>query len=259
VHIAVDRSTRRVVLSTAGEALLPEAKAALEAIERAKSVVRVAGGGLRGSIRIGVMTSMNVLDIPGLLGALHRQHPLVDIYVSVSVPGSTALADEVRHGRLDVAILGLPNAELAGLRTTVLQTRPFVAVLPAEHRLAGQERVGLTDLIGEPFVDTVRGFGSRVVVDREFDAIGVPRRIVTELSDLTAVPDYVRAELGVAIVPDLDLMARPGLVILPLVGEPLRWQSSIATIAGKQPTRVVQTFLDLIGEWSYPQGEPNER
>jgi DNA-binding transcriptional LysR family regulator len=244
-----DRSTRRVVLSAAGEALLPEAKAALEAIERAKSVVQVAGEGLRGSITIGILTTMTVLDMPGLLGALHRQHPLVDIHVRVSGPGSTRLTDDVRHGRLDVAMLGPPEPDLAGLRTTVLETRPFVVLLPTEHRLAELDRVELTDLVGDPFVDTARGFGNRMMVDRAFDAIGTPRRVVIEVPDLTTVPDYVRAELGVAVVPDVDLAPCPGLVILPLAGKPLRWQSSMATIADKQPTRVVQTFLDLIDEY----------
>ena len=48
-----DRSTRRVTLSTAGAALLPEAKAALEALDRARSVVEEASTGLRGNLRIG--------------------------------------------------------------------------------------------------------------------------------------------------------------------------------------------------------------
>ena len=77
-----DRSTRRVALSRAGAAFLPEAKAALEALERAKSVVQETTDGLRGSIRIGVLTSVDLLDLPGLLGAFRRRHPMVDIRVT---------------------------------------------------------------------------------------------------------------------------------------------------------------------------------
>ncbi|HEX3784871.1 MAG TPA: LysR family transcriptional regulator [Pseudonocardiaceae bacterium] len=243
-----DRSTRRVALSQAGQAFLPEAKAALEAVERAKAVLQEATEGLRGSIRIGILTSITVLDLPALLGAFHRRYPLVDIHVSVSVTGSSGLAEDVRHGRLDMALLGLPGTDLAGLRTTVLAVRPFVALLPAGHRLAGRTEIALRDLAGEPFVDTSWGFGNRIVVDRAFDAISAPRRIVIEVSDLTTVPSYVRAGLGVAVVPDLDLEPAPEMVIVPLAGKAPRWEYSLATIAGKQPSRAMQTLLCLIDD-----------
>ena len=244
-----DRSTRRVALSSAGAAFLPEAKAALEALQRARSVVQEATDGLRGSIRIGILTSIDVLDLPGLLGAFHRRYPLVDIRVSMSVSGSTGHADDVRHGRLDVALLGLPPADLVGLRTMVLATRPFVALLPAGHRLVGQDELTLEDLAGEQFVDTLRGFGNRVMADRAFEAIGAPRRIVVEVADMTTVPDYVQAGLGVAVVPALYLTADPAVVIRPLTGTPLQWQFSIATLADREPNRVVRTLLGLIEEY----------
>ncbi|HEV3355613.1 MAG TPA: LysR family transcriptional regulator [Pseudonocardiaceae bacterium] len=244
-----DRSTRRVALSPAGAAFLPEAKAALEAVERAKAVVQEATDGLRGSIRIGILASIDVLDLPGLLGAFHRRYPHVDIRVAVSMTGSTGHADDVRHGRLDVALLGLPPADLAGLRTIVLATRPFVALLPAGHPLAGRAELSLADLAEERFVDTLRGFGNRVVVDRAFDAIGVPRRIAVEVSDMTTVPEYVQAGLGVAVVPELGLTAAPAMVIRPLTDMPSQWQLSIVTLADREPSRAVRTLLDLIEEY----------
>ena len=48
-----DRSTRQVSLSAAGRAFLPEARAALAALERARESVQEVSGGLRGSVRIG--------------------------------------------------------------------------------------------------------------------------------------------------------------------------------------------------------------
>ena len=241
-----DRSTRRVALSAAGAAFLPEAKATLEALERAKSVVEEAGDGLRGSIRFGILTSVDVLDLPELLGAFHRKYPLVDIRVTVSTTGTTGHADDLRHGRLDLALLGLPPADLVGLRTTVLASRPFVVLLPAGHRLADRAELVLEDLANEQFVDTLRGFGNRVMVDRAFARIGPPRRILVEVSDMTTVPAYVKAGLGVAILPDLGLTADPGMVIRPLAGAPLQWQFSIATLGDREPSRAVRTLLCLI-------------
>ena len=73
---------------------------------------------------------------------------------------------------------------------------------------------------------------------------------------MTTVPDYVRAELGIAVVPQLDLQPHPDMVIVALAGQSPRWQFSIATLADKQPSRAVQTLLDLIAE--HRSGQPGQ-
>ncbi|GAA0960658.1 LysR family transcriptional regulator [Kribbella koreensis] len=241
-----DRSTRRVTLSDTGEALLPEAKAALEALDRARAVVEEASTGLRGSVRIGTMTRLGLVDLASLLGAFYQRYPLVDVQVTTSPTGSSGLADDVRHGRLDVALVGLSAAELTGLEPRELATVRFVVLVPASHRLAGADAVRLEELAGERFVDMLRGFGNRTAVDRAFDQAGIPRRVQVEVPDLTTVPDYVRAGLGVAVVPEIDLEDVPGVVRLRLAGTELAWTLSAITLSGKRPSRAVTALLDLM-------------
>ncbi|WP_033289573.1 LysR family transcriptional regulator [Amycolatopsis jejuensis] len=240
-----DRSTRRVALSPAGAEFLPEAKAALEAVERARAVVQEASAGLRGSLRIGTLTSIEAFDIPQLLGAFHQRHPLVDLHLTVSLTGSTGLADDVRQGRLDVALLGLPPSELAGLEATPLASAPYYAVLPSAHPLAGRASIRLPDLDGERFVDCPRGFGNRLAVDRAFAELGISRRVTIELADVRTIPDYVAAGLGVAIAPGTVPLAIPGTVALPLAKTTLTWPFSVVVSAGRPPSRALRTLLDL--------------
>jgi DNA-binding transcriptional LysR family regulator len=54
-------------------------------------------------------------------------------------------------GRIDVGYVRLPIDE-AGLRVVPLYAEPRVAVLPANHRLAGREQITEADLAGEPLV-----------------------------------------------------------------------------------------------------------
>ncbi|MBB5850683.1 LysR family transcriptional regulator [Amycolatopsis umgeniensis] len=245
-----DRSTRRVALSAAGKVFLPEAKAALEAVDRAREVVADASAGLRGSLRIGTLTSVGGLDLPDLLGAFHRRYPLVDLHVTVSITGSTGLAEDLRQGRLDVALLGLPESDLAGFRTKPLGSVPFVAVLPDGHRLGGRRSLTLADVAGESFVDNPRGFGNRVALDRAFEAIGAPRRVIVEVADLRVVPAYVAAGLGIAVVPDLRLLT--GVRTIPLDAPGLVWPLTIATRGERSPGPAARLLLDLIdgGEYS---------
>ncbi len=249
-----DRSTRRVELSPAGKVFLPEAKAALEAVDRAREVVADASAGLRGSLRIGTLTSVGGLDLPDLLGAFHRRYPLVDLHVTVSITGSTGLAEDLRQGRLDVALLGLPESDLAGLRTKPLGSAPFVVVLPDGHRLGDRRSLTLTDLTGESFVDNPRGFGNRVALDRAFEAIGAPRRVIVEVADLRLVPAYVAAGLGIAVVPDLQLLT--GVRTIPLDAPGLFWPLTIATRGARSPGPAARLLLDLIDGGGYSIAVP---
>ncbi|HET6743869.1 MAG TPA: LysR family transcriptional regulator [Kribbella sp.] len=249
-----DRSTRRVVLSAAGQALLPEAKAALEALDRARAVVEEASSGLRGNVRIGTLARLTLVNLADLLGTFHHKYPLVEVHVATSPTGSTGLADDVRHGRLDLALLGLPRSELPGLDVHDLATMPFVALVPSTHRLAGRDAVRLDDLVDERFIDMPPGFGNRRQIDRAFDALGRPRRIQVEVPELTAIPDYVGAGLGVAVVPDVQLAAEPGVVKLALTGSDLTWTLSVVIAGGRRSSRATTALLDLITDSAGPDG-----
>jgi DNA-binding transcriptional LysR family regulator len=249
-----DRSTRRVTLSTAGLALLPEAKAALEALDRARAAVEEASTGLRGSVRIGTLARLSLVNLAELLGAFHRKYPLVEVQVATSPTGSSGLADDVRHGRLDVALVGLARSELYGLESRDIATVPFVALLPSSHPLADRPAVRLEQLAEERFVDMPRGFGNRSMVDRAFDNAGLPRRIQVEVPELTTIPDYVRVGLGIAVVPELEPGKEPGVTQLPIAGADLTWTLSVVTPSGRQPSRAVTALLDLMADSVRPDG-----
>jgi DNA-binding transcriptional LysR family regulator len=249
-----DRSTRRVELSAAGQALLPEAKAALEALDRARAAVEEASAGLRGNIRIGTLARLNLVNLAELLGAFHRTYPLVDVQVATSPTGSSGLSDDVRHGRLDVAFVGLARSELPGLEVREVATVPFVVLLPSSHPLAGEPAVRLEELTGERFVDMPRGFGNRSTVDRAFETARVPRRVQVEVPELTTIPDYVRVGLGVAVVPELEPANAPGVVEKPIAGADLKWTLSVVTTSGRRPSRAVTALLDLLTGSIRPDG-----
>jgi len=249
-----DRSTRRVTLSAAGEALLPEAKAALEALDRAQAVVEEASTGLRGNIRIGTLARLNLVNLAELLGAFHQKYPLVNVQVATSPTGSSGLADDVRHGRLDVALVGLAKPELYGLEIRDVATVPFVVLLPSSHPLAKEPDVRLEELAGERFVDMPLGFGNRSMVDRTFENAGIPRRVQVEVPELTTIPDYVRVGLGVAVVPELEPATAPGVTQLPIAGTDLTWTLSVVTASGRRSSRAVTALLDLLTDSIRPGG-----
>ncbi|HET9634080.1 MAG TPA: LysR family transcriptional regulator [Terrabacter sp.] len=205
------RSTRHVALTRAGTELLPQARAALEAVDRMRSAGARATGRVTGSLRVGMLTNLESLGLPAIFGAFHRAHPAVELSMRTSPRGSTGLVDDVRRSRVDVAFCGLASDELSGLHAQVLRRQPFVALLPAGHRLAGEESLALADLLGEDFVDMPVGFGNRKILDDWLRAASLRRRVTLEVPDLSTVPAYVAAGLGIAVVPEQTAAGTAGV------------------------------------------------
>src|ERR1700741_4560857 len=74
-----ERTTRRVQLTSAGEALLPEARRALAAARSGVDAVRAVRGLQRGTIWLGVMQQMTVIDLPRTLARFSRRYPGVEL------------------------------------------------------------------------------------------------------------------------------------------------------------------------------------
>src|SRR3954470_7645316 len=191
------RTTHHVTLTDAGRALVAEARAALVAAAAVEHAVDEGRGGLRGTVRVGVMQSTG-LSVAGTIAAFRAAHPVVE--VEGRQGPSEQQAEAVRTGELDLAFVGLPDQRLPGLTVTTLAELEMRLLCPAGHRLAGRAAVELADLAAEPFAELPPGWGVRVATDRAFAAAGVGRRIAYEINDVGTVVDFVRHGLAVAIL-----------------------------------------------------------
>ncbi|ETK37475.1 LysR family transcriptional regulator [Microbispora sp. ATCC PTA-5024] len=240
-----DRTSQRVSLSDAGCVLLPEARAVLDAVRSAREAVQAAEGGLRGTIDIGTLTSVPLVDLPALLGRFHAEHPGVTMRLRIAPTGSAGLAQALVAGELDAAFVSLPGP-LPGLAMRELAAVPLVLVVPADHPLAGEEAVPLARLSEEEFIDFPPGYGNRTVVDRAFAAAGVERRVRLEVADIGTGSAYVRHGLGVAFLPEFVAPHDPDLRVLRTAGVTLTWSLSVATSATRRPSAAVRALLDLV-------------
>jgi DNA-binding transcriptional LysR family regulator len=241
-----ERSSKRIALTPAGIALLPEAHAAIEAIDRVRSSVALTEGGIRGRLRVGIFTNLDFVDLPAVFGVFHERYPLVDLQLVASASGSTGLADDVRRGRVDVAFMGLPPPDLVGFHVLALARSAFVAVLPLTHPLATRRSVSLAELASERWVDSPHGFGNRIAVDRAIASAGLSRLVTAEVADLGDVPRFVAAGLGVAVLPEITYRATPDVTVLPLTDHGVDWIFS--AISRPAPSLAAAALLELFQE-----------
>ncbi len=150
-----ERLPRQVRITPAGEALLVHARQALAAVERLQQDVAAAVGAIRGTLTLGLISSVPRLDIVDLLATFHARHPQVDIRLRQDKSGTLLAA--VRERQLDFALIGLSRqVALEAVDSRLLLSEELVAVLPAAHGLAGRERLSLHELVDLPLVDLPR-------------------------------------------------------------------------------------------------------
>lgn len=244
------RGPAGVALSPAGEALRPHARATLDAARAAKDAVSAARGTVRGTVTVGTLTSVSVIDVPTVLAELHARHPDVVVHLRAASAGSAGLAAQLRDGDLDVAFLVFTGPPPADLRTRLVASVPLLLVVPDDHPLARRKAVSLAELAGMSFVDGPPGYGNRTVVDTAFAAAGVERTVAVEVADIGTAAVCIRKGLGIGFLSwsILEGIDSSGLVSVRITGHDLQWRLYVATSANRQASAATRALLALIEE-----------
>jgi DNA-binding transcriptional LysR family regulator len=249
LHIALlQRTSRRVDLTDAGRALLPKARATLDAARDALDTVDAVKGGLRGTLRLGTMSWLGGIDLAGLLGRFHVHYPEVAIRLATAASGdgSVGLIEALTDGRLDAAFVSLPGPAPAGTRLTDLISVPLDLVVPDGHPLSGRGEVPITELGNEAFIDFPAGYGNRTVADLAFRAAGISRDVSIEITAVPAGADYVRHGLGVALLPRGTADTYDDLRALRVTGADLTWPVRLASPASRTASAATRAFQNLL-------------
>src|SRR3984957_7181571 len=241
-----ERTTRRVALTDAGRALLPEARAILEGSRLAVDAVDQVKGGVRGTVSLGIMqaTASDAVSVPRLIAGFQAEHPLVTVTVR-HVGGSESIATHIREGSLDLGILSLPR-EASGLELTELGREPMLLACPPGHRLAQRASVSLTELADEPFVDGPPGWGIRTVTDEAFAAAGVSRTLRFEINDSLSIVQFVAEGLAIALLPPSIAASAPSVRLIPLKGVAPVFPTLLGVPTGRRLRAAVRAFSEFV-------------
>jgi DNA-binding transcriptional LysR family regulator len=197
----VERTNRRVRLTSAGEVFLARAVRILEQIDQAaRAAVRV-GQGEAGSLVIGVVSTAVCSLLPELLRSFRRESPHITIDIREMEPGEQVEA--LRREAIDLGLLFLSIQDPA-LDSVLVSRERLIVALPTGHRAAAREKVHLRDLEDEAFLiprrQSVPGFHELVLDALRAGGVSAPRLQPTRL--LQTAVFLVSGQLGVALVPE---------------------------------------------------------
>ncbi|MFC8712164.1 LysR substrate-binding domain-containing protein [Streptomyces sp. NPDC057197] len=134
----VERTTRKVLLSPAGERLAVRAKAVLDEVGALIEDAEAVRAPFTGVLRLGVIPTVAPYLLPTVLRLVHDRYPDLDLQVHEEQTAS--LLDGLSGGRLDLLLLAVPLG-VPGVTELPLFDEDFVLVTPLDHRLGGREGI----------------------------------------------------------------------------------------------------------------------
>ncbi|WP_189326137.1 LysR family transcriptional regulator [Streptomyces flaveus] len=243
------RARGNITLTDAGEALLPLARRILADAETARHEVGELVQLRSGRVRLGATPSVCTGLLPDVLRAFHDRYPGIRLLIEEG--GSHDLVRELARGALDLALVVLPLPSPSPALTTVEVLREdLVVVSSPDAPTPGRGRtVRIPDLEGERLVMFRHGYDLRELTVAACRSAGFEPDFAVEGGEMDAVLGFVRAGLGVAVVPRMvATRAGRGLRVTPLARPGLHRTIALAHRSDVAPPRAARELQRMLLE-----------
>jgi DNA-binding transcriptional LysR family regulator len=221
----IERRSKGVRLTPAGEALVRHTERILAQLADAQAELTEIASSARGRLRVASFATAAGTIVPLAVSAFRHKRPGVEVDLQLMDPPQSVPA--LRRGDVDVAVIEEGGFEadpaLNGLGVERLMDDVLYAALPVEHPLATRRAIALADLADEDWMIVgLRGTCADTnIVLRACQQAGFEPRIAYTSDDYFAIQGLVASGMGVALVPGLALASsRDDVAVRPLRGRP---------------------------------------
>ncbi len=253
----LERSHKRVALTSAGHVLCADAQRILKEISHIRSRVRDAAATGKKSLAVSYLESCEPDIVPESLRHFTAAHP--DVHVHLEVHGSFEAEDRLVQGDVDVAFLR-PPARSPEVALTMVRLEPLVAVLPLDHPLAGKE-IDLIQLKDEEFIGYSRTMdvGIRSAVVHACATAGFIPRYTSKTTSSPMLISMIAAGKGVTLFSSAwARVARSGVAYSPIRDASATTMLAIGVVRDRSSS-LTRAFIDAALQAARRLGGPSPR
>lgn len=241
----LERNTRNLHLTEAGELLYERAIAVLKNIEILKLEIDEVVVHGTSEITIGVMESIKYW-LPKVIAEYKTIYPQM-VFHLVDILGSELVKNSLRSYQTHLVITNQVMEE-EDLVVKSLYKERLVAVLPFAHPLAEKDKLTITDICEEPFILSKEGFQTRRDILNAFEKEGKDIHIHFEIERFETAVSLVRENLGITILPEKYLQGPTAHTIIKKEIESPYLQRNVYLVYMKNRHLpiAIQQFLDRV-------------
>ena len=196
----LDRTTREVALSEAGQSLAARLDRLLDELDQTLLDVGGLAQARRGKVRVASSPTLSANLMPACIAACAQQEPDIQIVLLDRIQQD--VLGSVRAGEVDFGVVIEPSST-DDLHGESIMQDPFVLVAPQHHPLMRGSAVRWSALSGHPLVLLDHASGSRRLIDGALARHGAQCQVAQELGHPTTVFRMVEAGIGISVMPAL--------------------------------------------------------
>jgi len=244
----LDRNTRQVALTPAGEELVPIARRILFEFHDSLSELSEFIGGHRGTVVIGCLPSFAAAVLPPAMAEFRKTHPQVRIILR-PVNAQSILA-MVREGEANFGI-SIPPPPSGEFRfQSYLADDEVILICARSDPLADEGQADWSVFLERPYITSGDDSSITPVVEAGFRRHLPGSRIQPEfeVANISVLGKVVAQGLGIAAVPrlSLHLIDTTGLRVLPLKGAPVMREIGIIQLQRRSASMAARLFLETL-------------
>ena len=194
----MERSSRGVTLTLAGQALLQHAHRVLSDVDLLVADLSDYTSGYFGVVRLWANISAVTQFLPGDLAAFVAANP--GIRIEFEERSSSEIVMAVLNGEADLGIFA-DRTPTFGLQVTAYREDRLAVVVPRGHPLALKRSARFEDLMAYDFVSLPRDTSLALRLKTESEALGRSLKLRIQVRSFDAVCLMVAAGMGVTVLP----------------------------------------------------------
>jgi len=246
-----DRTHNRISLTEAGKRVYEIGGRIFELYAEMDHAIKELTGEVSGVLIIGASTTIAEYMLPALLGDFKAKYP--DVNVRLKVSNTEGIVSMVESNVIDLGVVEAPVAN-KHLAVELCKKDQLVAIVSPNHPLANREKLGVEDLIGNPYICREEGSGTREVINEYMQDVGASPAeldIIMELGSPEAIKGAVEAGIGIAVLSKATLIKElklRTLVAIPL-DPPLERPFSFVHQKQKFRQRAMEELLEFARQY----------
>lgn len=242
-----ERQGRNVVLTKYGRQFLRYVEASLELLDDGIKKTKEMTGNSSGIIDLGFIYTLGSHYVPQLVNNFLKTYPDKNIKFSFSQGNTKDIIKGLKEEKYDVALCSyLPDEK--DIEFIPITKEELVVIVPKDHPLSSKDSVDLLETIPYPQVYFNKNSGLRPVIDQLFSSIKELPNIVYELEEDSSVAGLVAGNFGIAILPDIPLLAHMDVKKLTINTPKYERYIYMAQMKKRYQTPITKAFIQYIIE-----------
>lgn len=238
-----DRKGRRIYLNRYGKMFLRRVEESIMQIEEGKREIWRETHPDHGTISLSFLPSLGASVIPEMVSAYQKEHPHVKFQLAQS--SNRQIIHQLKERQADLALISYYQED-EEILCFPLFTEELFLVVANDHPLASLEKVELDMVKDEPFISFKEANELGTIIHELCVSAGFTPNVVFEGEDIGTVAGLAGARLGVSLVPDLKLLDREKVTLVPVSSPVCARELGLASLKNTYQSPVVREFVTFV-------------